>query len=58
MDLNAILIILGVIALIILVAHGIWSNRREKSQYFENSKTFTQKARIREPQENQQYQTT
>ncbi|WP_249961877.1 cell division protein ZipA [Histophilus somni] len=57
MDLNAILIILGVIALIILVAHGIWSNRREKSQYFENSKNFTREARIREPQENQQYQT-
>ena len=30
MDLNTILIILGVAALIALVAHGLWSNRREK----------------------------
>ncbi|STO54754.1 cell division protein ZipA [Canicola haemoglobinophilus] len=57
MDLNTILIILGVVALIVLVVHGIWSNRREKSQYFENSETFTRESRIREPQENQQYQT-
>lgn len=55
MDLNTILIILGVVALIILVVHGLWSNRREKSQYFENSETFTRESRIREPQENQQY---
>lgn len=57
MDLNTILIILGVVALIVLVVHGIWSNRREKSQYFENSETFTRESRIREPRENQQYQT-
>ncbi|EHK91521.1 cell division protein ZipA [Aggregatibacter actinomycetemcomitans] len=42
MDLNTILIILGVIALLALVAHGIWSNRREKSQYFKNANTFAQ----------------
>ena len=42
MDLNTILIILGVIALLALVAHGIWSNRREKSQYFQNANTFSQ----------------
>ena len=42
MDLNTILIILGVIALLALVAHGIWSNRREKSQYFKNANTFSQ----------------
>ena len=35
MDLNTILIILGIIALIGLVGHGIWSNRREKSLYFD-----------------------
>ena len=42
MDLNTILIILGVIALLALIAHGIWSNRREKSQYFKNANTFSQ----------------
>ncbi|MCK3658628.1 hypothetical protein A4G18_07875 [Pasteurellaceae bacterium Pebbles2] len=40
MDLNTILIILGILALIGLVAHGIWANRREKSQYFNNEKAF------------------
>ena len=40
MDLNTILIILGVAALIALVAHGLWSNRREKSKYFKNAGTF------------------
>ncbi|PJG83646.1 cell division protein ZipA [Caviibacterium pharyngocola] len=52
MDLNTILIILGVIALVILVAHGLWANRREKSQYFQNANTFTKDARVRQPQEN------
>ena len=42
MDLNTILIILGVIALLALIAHGIWSNRREKPQYFKNANTFSQ----------------
>ncbi|MGQ0286994.1 cell division protein ZipA [Pasteurellaceae bacterium 22721_9_1] len=40
MDLNTILIILGILALIGLVAHGIWANRREKSQYFDNANNF------------------
>ncbi|OOF35804.1 cell division protein ZipA [Rodentibacter heidelbergensis] len=40
MDLNTILIILGVVALVALVAHGLWSNRREKSKYFKNETTF------------------
>ena len=40
MDLNTILIILGVIALIALVVHGLWSNRREKSKYFKNANVF------------------
>ena len=52
MDLNTILIILGIIALIALVVHGIWSNRREKSQIFENGKTFSKDYRVRQPQEN------
>lgn len=49
MDLNTILIILGIIALIILVVHGLWANRREKSQYFKNANTFTRDSRLREP---------
>lgn len=40
MELNTILIILGIIALIGLVGHGIWSNRREKSLYFDNANAF------------------
>lgn len=52
MDLNTILIILGVIALVALVAHGIWSSRREKSQIFENKHTFTKDYRTRRSQEN------
>lgn len=40
MDLNTILIIVGVVVLIALVLHGLWSNRREKSKYFQNSATF------------------
>lgn len=41
MELNTILIILGIIALIGLVGHGIWSNRREKSLYFDNANAFS-----------------
>lgn len=41
MDLNIILIILGALALMILVGHGIWSNRREKTQIFQNTHTFS-----------------
>lgn len=44
MDFNVILIILGVIALVVLVAHGLWSHRREKSQYFQNANTFSREA--------------
>ncbi|OOF61604.1 cell division protein ZipA [Rodentibacter pneumotropicus] len=54
MDLNTILIILGVLALVALVAHGLWSNHREKSKYFKNSttfnRTFTQEQHSREQQ--------
>ncbi|MGC6342008.1 cell division protein ZipA [Bisgaard Taxon 45] len=49
MDLNTILIILGIIALIILVVHGLWANRREKSHYFKSANTFTRDSRLREP---------
>ncbi|MCU9999169.1 cell division protein ZipA [[Pasteurella] aerogenes] len=52
MELNTILIILGVVALIILVAHGLWANRREKSQYFQNANTFTKDSRV-QVQDNQ-----
>ena len=46
MDLNTILIILGVIALIALVVHGLWSNRREKSKYFKSANTFNRTSRL------------
>ncbi|TCP90158.1 cell division protein ZipA [Cricetibacter osteomyelitidis] len=46
MDLNVILIILGLLALVILVAHGLWANRREKTQFFKNANTFTRDGRI------------
>ncbi|MDG6897497.1 hypothetical protein A6A19_05765 [Actinobacillus delphinicola] len=36
MDLNTILIILGAIAVVILVVHGIWLNRQNKSKVFDN----------------------
>ncbi len=36
MDLNTILIILGAIAVVILVIHGIWLNRQNKSKVFDN----------------------
>ncbi|MFD1805134.1 cell division protein ZipA [Pasteurella oralis] len=49
MDLNTILIILGIIALVILVVHGLWANRRERSQYFKSANTFTRDSRLREP---------
>lgn len=41
MDLNTILIILGVLALVALIAHGIWARRREKSQYFDKANAFS-----------------
>lgn len=41
MDFTNILIILGVIALVLLIVHGFWSNRREKSQVFQNSHRFS-----------------
>ncbi|MFD0966094.1 cell division protein ZipA [Seminibacterium arietis] len=52
MELSTVLIVLCVTALVILVAHGLWANRREKTRYFHNAHTFTKEARIRELQEN------
>lgn len=46
MELNTILIILGVIALIVLVVHGIWANRREKSTFFKNQSSFVDDSRV------------
>ncbi len=40
MDLNTILIILGVLTIVGLVVHGLWSRRRESSQVFQNMGQF------------------
>lgn len=40
MDLNTILIIVGIVALVALILHGLWSNRREKSKYFDKANKF------------------
>lgn len=40
MDLNTILIIVGILALVALIVHGLWSNRREKSKYFDKANKF------------------
>lgn len=40
MDLNTILIIVGIVALVALIVHGLWSNRREKNNYFEQNEKF------------------
>lgn len=46
MDLNTALIILGLLALVALVAHGLWSSRREKTHFFKNANTFTRDGRL------------
>ena len=51
MDLNTILIILGVIVLIALIVHGLWSNRREKSKYFQKANKFDRTSSHTQPQE-------
>lgn len=46
MDLHIVLITLIVFVLVVLVAHGIWSSRREKTQIFKSANTFTEDSRI------------
>ena len=59
MELNTILIILGVIALIVLIVHGVWANRREKSTFFKNQNNFIDDSRVeKEIIKNQQNMTT
>lgn len=58
MDLNTILIILGILALVALIGHGIWSRRREKSQYFNNANTFSRESVPNFAQQAQQSQAT
>lgn len=50
MDLHIILITIIVLILVILVAHGLWSSRREKSQLFKSANTFTYDSRTKEPE--------
>ncbi|MFC0322880.1 cell division protein ZipA [Gallibacterium melopsittaci] len=40
MDLQQILILLGVLALGILIGHGVWSSRREKAQFEKSAQQF------------------
>ncbi|MDO4430920.1 MAG: cell division protein ZipA [Lonepinella koalarum] len=44
MDLNTILIILGILVLVALIAHGVWSRRRERSQYFDHAAHFSRES--------------
>ena len=46
MDLNTILIIVGILALVALIVHGLWSNRREKSKYFDKANKFDRTSHV------------
>lgn len=46
MDLHIILIVFIVLIVAVLLIHGLWSSRREKSQLFKSAKTFTYDSRM------------
>ncbi|MBE2897544.1 cell division protein ZipA [Pasteurellaceae bacterium 20609_3] len=46
MDLHIILIVFIVLIVAVLLIHGLWSSRREKSQLFKSAKTFTYDSRV------------
>lgn len=48
MDLQQILILLGVLALGILIGHGVWSSRREKAQFEKSAQQF-ERQQVRSP---------
>ncbi|MGY6771723.1 cell division protein ZipA [Gallibacterium sp. ZY190522] len=54
MDLQQILILLGVLALGVLIGHGVWSSRREKAQFVKSAQQFERQHRP--PQSPQQAQ--
>ncbi|WKS98072.1 cell division protein ZipA [Gallibacterium anatis] len=45
MDLQQILIMLGVLALGVLIGHGVWSSRREKAQFVKSAQQFERQHR-------------
>lgn len=55
MDLQQILILLGVLALGILIGHGIWSSRREKAQFEKSAQQF-ERQQIRTSQQAHHFQ--
>ncbi len=51
MDLNTVLILLGALALVVLVVHGVWSNKQNKSKIFKNEKPSSKEAPLNTPTE-------
>ena len=58
MDLNTILIIVGILALVALIVHGLWSNRREKSKYFDKANKFDRTSHVQRSHTQEDTQST
>ncbi|OBX03458.1 cell division protein ZipA [Gallibacterium genomosp. 3] len=57
MDLQQILILLGVLALGILIGHGFWSSRREKAQFEKSAQQFERQQIRSSHQQNHHFET-